>query len=237
MSYFKNFPNTLYTFASGDAITTNLAAYAEILDQVRISSTFYQDYHIMNGERPDHVAFKFYNDPQLHWVFFLMNPVLRENGWPMSSEEILSKVKKDHPNHTITINEDITTTLHVGQVIQGYSSESTGTIVHRNLDLGQITVRTDGPFQQGELIKDVATGDVYTFTVAAATGEHLAAHHYELDGEWFDINPYASLPPTVVKVTNLDYYISENNKMKQIRIIKPSSINTVVSAFKKAMNS
>jgi hypothetical protein len=155
----------------------------------------------------------------------------------MSSEEILSKVKKDHPNHTITINEDITTILHVGQVIQGYSSESTGTIVHRNLDLGQITVRTDGPFQQGELIKDVETGDVYTFTVAAATGEHLAAHHYELNGEWFDINPYATIPPTVVKVTNLEYYISENNKMKQIRIIKPSSINTVVSAFKKAMNS
>jgi hypothetical protein len=83
----------------------------------------------------------------------------------------------------------------------------------------------------------VETGDVYTFTVAAATGEHLAAHHYELNGEWFDINPYATLPPTVVKVTNLEYYISENNKMKQIRIIKPSSINTVVSAFKKAMNS
>lgn len=237
MSYFKNFPKVNYSFNGESAVTTNLTVYAEVLDQVRLSSSFYQDYYIKNGERADHVAFEYYGNPQLHWLFYLMNPKLREQGWPMLYNEIVSQVKKDHPNQTLRFDADITTTFSVGQVIKGYTSESIGTILNINLDLGQVTVETDGLFEADELIQDVETSVVYSFTILSQSKEHLAAHHYTLNGEYVDINPYASIPPTVVKVTFLDFYVQQNDELKQIRVIKPSALNQVIGAFRDAVES
>ena len=236
MSYFTVFPKTMYEFDNELVATTNLAADAEVLDEVRLSSSFYQDYYIMNGERPDHVAFNFYGDPQLHWVMYLMNPKLREQGWPMSQAELVDKVKKDHPNSTLTIDVDITSLLSVGQEIKGYTSEAIGTIVHINLDLGQVTVRTDGTFQAGELIQDTATSAVYAFTLVGVVKEHLAVHHYEINGEFVDINPY-DISLLAIPITIKEFYIRENDGLKQIRLIKPDAINQVVSAFRQAIQS
>lgn len=236
MAYFKSFPKTNYSFNGESSVATNLAAYAEVVDEVRLASSFYQDYYIINDERPDHVAMKLYNDPQLHWVLYLMNPKLREQGWPMGSSDLVSYVKKEHPNTTLVIRADMTTRLKVGSVIRGFTSEAVGTIIYKDLNLGQLTVRTDGTFEAAELIEDVESGVVYDdFTVALVVEEHLSAHHYTSNGERVDINPYEPVPQGVVKTTFLEVYQRENDELKQIRIVKPRSIGTVVSAFKKAI--
>lgn len=238
MAYFKSFPKINYNFNGESAVAVNLTAYAEVMDDVRLSASFYQDYHISNGERADNVAFSLYNDPQLHWVLYLMNPKLREQGWPVSHTDLVKLVKKNHPNTTLVIRADMTTRLHVGSVIKGFTSEAVGTIVYKNLDLGQLTVETDGTFVAEELIKDVASGEVYSdFTVDTVVAEHLSAHHYTRNGEYVDINPYEPIPEDVIKTTFLDEYEKTNDDLKQIRIIKPSSITTVVSAFNKAIKS
>ena len=75
------------------------------------------------------------------------------------------------------------------------------------------------------------------FTVALVVEEHLSAHHYTLNGERVDINPYEPIPQDVIKTTFLEVYRAENDELKQIRIVKPKSIGTVVSAFRKAIKS
>ena len=242
MSYFTAFPKTSYEVDGEVIFATDLTAYAEVLDSVRLSSSFYQDYFIQHAERPDHVAFKFYSDPQLHWVMYLMNPKLREQGWPMDTTELMTKVKRDHPDTTLIIRDvSITTELSVGQVIKGYSSEAVGTIVHKNVDLGQVTVKTTGTFVVGELLRDVASGDTYGqwSEIDEVVPEYLAAHEYRVNGEHVDINPYETIPtaPVHTKVTIKDLYFENNDKLKQIRIVKPSAINQVVGAFKQAIQS
>lgn len=237
MSYFNKFPQISYEFGQESSITTNLTAYAEVLDQIRLSSSFYQDYYIKSGERPDHVAFELYGNPQLHWTFYLMNPKLREQSWPMTSSEIDEKVKKDHPNIVLTFKtSDITTLLSVGQKIKGYTSGALATIMNINLDLGQVTVDSDKHFDPDELIQDRDTLEVFsTLIVSSSVSEHLSAHHYTKDGERVDINPYDTIPFDVVKVTVKDFYTNENDKLKQIRVIKPGEINQIVRAFSDAV--
>ncbi len=233
MAYFKNFPKVGYIFQGEPAVMTNLSVYAEVIDEIRLSSSFYQDYYIKNGERPDHIAYKMYDNPQLYWVFYLMNPKLREQGWPMSQEEVMTKVKRDHPNQTFRFITNTPSKLHVGQEIEGYTSGSKATILHINLDLGQVTVDSNESFATDQLIKLVENNLTYSFF--SIESEHLAAHHYTLNGEIVDINPYLPVPVDHVKVTNSDFYISENDKLKQIRVIKPRNINTVVNAFRDAI--
>lgn len=242
MSYFTAFPKTSYEVDGEVIFATDLTAYAEVLDSVRLSSSFYQDYFIQHAERPDHVAFNLYNDPQLHWVMYLMNPKLREQGWPMDTTELMTKVKRDHPDTTLVIRDvSITTKLSVGQVIKGNTSEAVGTIVHKNVDLGQVTVKTTGTFAVGELLRDVASSVTYGLwsEIDEVVPEYLAAYEYRVNGEHVDINPYETIPtaPAHTKVTIKDLYVENNDKLKQIRIVKPSAINQVVGAFKQAIQS
>ena len=238
MAYFKSFPKINYNFNGESAVAVNLTAYAEVMDEVRLSTSFYQDYYIANGERADNVAFSLYNDPQLHWVLYLMNPKLREQGWPVSQKDLVKIAKKNHPNTTLVLRADMTSRLNVGTVIRGFTSEAVGTIVYKDLDLGQLTVETDGTFAVGELIEDVDKGLVFPdFTVDAVVAEHLSAHQYTKNGERVDINPYEPIPQDVIKTTFLEEYEKTNDSLKQIRVVKPDSINTVVSAFMKAIKS
>ena len=94
MSYLKSVPKINYNVNGESAVAVNLTAYAEVMDEVRLSTSFYQDYYIANGERADNVAFSLYNDPQLHWVLYLMNPKLREQGWPVSQKDLVKIAKK-----------------------------------------------------------------------------------------------------------------------------------------------
>ena len=70
----------------------------------------------------------------------LMNPKLREQGWPLSSSELTQKVKKDYPNYVLVSNSDLANNLKVGQIIRGETSGVDSTVLHINYDLGQITI-------------------------------------------------------------------------------------------------
>ena len=230
MSYFENFGKVLYTFANENVVTTNISAYAEVLDDIRVSSEFYQDYYIQSGERADQASYSIYGDPSLHWTFYLMNPKLREQGWPLSSSELTQKVKKDYPNYVLVSNSDLANNLKVGQIIRGETSGVDSTVLHINYDLGQITI--DKKLENTpESLRDMQTDSALNVTYVSQSEEHLAAHPYTIGGVITDINPFVDIPLSAIKVTNQEFYVSNNDNLKQIRIIKPNVINQVTNAF------
>ena len=230
MSYFENFGKVLYTFANENVVTTNISAYAEVLDDIRVSSEFYQDYYIQSGERADQTSYSIYGDPSLHWTFYLMNPKLREQGWPLSSSELTQKVKKDYPNYVLVSNSDLANNLKGGQIIRGETSGVDSTVLHINYDLGQITI--DKKLENTpESLRDMQTDSALNVTYVSQSEEHLAAHHYTIGGVITDINPFVDIPLSAIKVTNQEFYVSNNDNLKQIRIIKPNVINQVTNAF------
>ena len=263
--YFQNIPNIPYRFGdlNDEAMITNLTAYSEILDTVKGNAAFYQDYYIQHDERPDHVAYKLYKNPQLHWTIYLLNPKLRENGWPLSDLEVLEKVKKQYPDTTLNTDEDISSTFQVGQVVTGQMSGASGVVVRRNLDLGQIIVNVDSslpPFRtDGERITSVVGETVQAVDITSSEDEHQSLRHWVDDVEYaVDKNedPDESLTqryvytsrldvprdpdtnnPLAAEVSHYDHYVAENNSLKQIRVVRPGNIREIVSAFIAAVGS
>ena len=254
--YFKNIPNVPYRFGdlNDEAMITNLTAYSEILDTVKGNAAFYQDYYIQHDERPDHVAYKLYKNPQLHWTIYLLNPKLRENGWPLSDLEVLEKVKKQYPDTTLNTNEDISSTFQVGQVVTGQMSGASGVVVRRNLDLGQIIVSVDSslpPFRtDGERITSVVGETVQAIDIVSSEDEHQSLRHYVEDVEYAVedgesltqrqvIPSRLDLPEglSLAEVSHHDHYVAENNSLKQIRVVRPGNIREIVSAFIAAVGS
>lgn len=254
MSYFNIFGYVPYRF--GDETTVelfqNISLYADIIDQVKNNSVFYNRYYIQDRERPDQLSFKLYRTTSYYWTFYLLNDHLRSQGWPLTNESVVRKAELIYPNYTLTTRTNLrnqtvsnTTIFKVGQTVTGAISLARGVIVNRNLDLGQIIVEMiqDDPsspkfFRANENV--FSTGDYGTefILVDYVSREHLAAHHYENgDGEIVDIDPTVGPGELLTEVTNLDRYIAGNEDIRLIKVIRPSVIRDVTNAFKEAIQS
>lgn len=249
MAYFKSFPKVLYSFGDGEvAAAQNLAAYAEVLDQVKDNNAFYQQYHIITGERPDQVAFKLYKSADLYWTLFLVNDNLREQGWPLDQFEVLEKVKTDFPDYVIHTHDPIFSTFKVGQTIKCNRSGLYCDVVYRNIKHGDITVTnlrklegdqyvsvnfSSDDIRDGDMLTCVNTND--TLIAEYFTPEHLSARFHTKDGEIIDYLPFSGQGEGVVRVTHLDYYTEQNDKLKQINVLKQSAVNKLAIAFDQAV--
>lgn len=249
MKYFNSFPKTLYSFGDGSiALAQNLSVYAEIMDEVKNNSAFYNKYHIISGERPDQVAFKLYKDADLYWTLFLINDNLREQGWPLDQFEIVDKAKHDFPDYVIHTHDKIFDKLKVGETILCNRSGLRADIVYRNLKNGDITVTNLRKLQNNELVSvefsdtDIRRGDLITstntgqtITAEYFTPEYLSARYHTINGELVDYLPFSSEGEGQVRVTHLDYYIQENDKLKLINVLKPATVNQLAIAFKESV--
>lgn len=239
MAYFKDFPKELYRFANGDkAVMQNLAVYIDIVDQLKENSSFYQNYFIQDGDRPDNVAHRLYKNSSLYWTFFIMNDDLRGQGWPLSKRAIVDKAMEDFPNITLETRDDIDM-FSKGMTVESASGAS-GKIVRTDTSLGQVIIESTSELQFGpdDVITDYSGVVTQTATILGVQNEYLSAYHYvDVDGESVDYRTKDGWNSTALKVTNLDYYQMENESRRQIRVIKPSSINLVSSMFKRAVRS
>ena len=147
MRYTQKLLYKLYKFGdeTKPAFFPAIDTYVDLLDQVKQDLSFYEDYTILSGERPDTVSQKLYNNPDYGWTFYLMNDHVRESGWPVPQEKIYDLVKVRYPHRTVTTQEDFTSKpfdFPVGKVVTGSVSGTIGTIIRRIPELGQMIIDT-----------------------------------------------------------------------------------------------
>ena len=105
-NYFDKFPQVDYRFGNNELPVKfqDLTIYIDALDQLKEYGAFYENYNIQNGERPDHVSYKLYENTEYYWTFFLLNDKLREQGWPISNSLLYGTAQSYYPNVCITTN-------------------------------------------------------------------------------------------------------------------------------------
>lgn len=239
MSYFNNFPNILYKFGNEQTenVFQDVSAYVEIIDEIKDNLDFYLFYSILEGERPDTLSQKLYDTPSLHWTFFLMNDNIRSAGWPLSQLEIEQLVQKQLPNVVITTRDELTGKFEPGQTITGLGSGATGTILKRRLDFGQLIISTDNTFIPGELITSTVGGVTQSAVLSSGNiNQYNSIHHWENDsGDYVDVDPAVGTSSIYTPITFHEKYISENDDLRTIRVIKPGVINSVFRAFTESL--
>ena len=87
MSYFSKFPKITYDM-KGDSVRKLIP---DILRRVKLRATIksggmlFDKYDVKEGEKPEDVAFKWFGDPELHWIILMTNNVTdRYYDWPMN---------------------------------------------------------------------------------------------------------------------------------------------------------
>ena len=111
--YFSSFPKIVYD-SSGQGrpkVVTNLLRRVAIRTKVKDNTMLYDTYDVKNGETPESIADKLYDNPELHWIVMMVNDITdRYHQWPMMEQQFNTYVneKYDNPDgiHHYEISQD-----------------------------------------------------------------------------------------------------------------------------------
>ena len=83
----------------------NFKFLPDILKRVKIRSGLsasrfvFDKYNVKEGEKPEDVAFKYYGDPEYHWVIMMVNNITdRYYGWPMNQAQFAEYLDDKYSN-------------------------------------------------------------------------------------------------------------------------------------------
>lgn len=89
MWFFSNYPKVKYiTFGDNIIESTDLTKRFKFIEKILKNKYILFNYFIKEGERPDIIAHKYYDDSKLDWIILLTNKIIDPYfDWPLSNEE------------------------------------------------------------------------------------------------------------------------------------------------------
>ena len=139
MTYFKDFPLTYYIFKDDPEakliVIDDLIKSFGISEEVQNALGSFEYYHIREGQTAEELAFKLYDDPELHWLIYYMNGISNPNKeWAMDHSTLQSFIVK-------TYGVDNTESAH-------HYEDSDGDIV--DYDEPGVTIITNREYENNE---------------------------------------------------------------------------------------
>jgi hypothetical protein len=100
MQYFDTLPKIIHTNDNGvSTIMTNLMARVSIMPEILKNPMVYYKYDVQDGDTPEIVAHKYYDDPYRYWIVLFANKMLDPQwDWPLSSIQFNEYVNEKYGN-------------------------------------------------------------------------------------------------------------------------------------------
>lgn len=236
---FQNFPTMQYRLNDGKIITIkDFFRKAKIETNAVDSIIEYQYYEVLDGERPDVVASKLYGDGDLHWTFWLVNDFDNYYDWFMGQETFGNYMEEKYQGQCLVASNssDIvssTSKFLIGETVTSNVAGKTASVLKVEPTHKCITVLGD-TMAAGETISshDKDGTVVKTFTVSSVSDSQDGVHHYVDSNN--NYRTYGGSGWTAVTHFTKEY--EDNEKKRQIKIIKPSRIRRVVTEFERIMS-
>lgn len=112
MAYFENFTIVGYNI-TGDRpvqrrLVTDILSRVKMLSSIKNESLVYYLYDIQDGDTPEILASKYYDNPNRHWLILLANDIIDPiYDWPLSYSNFQNFIKEKYGSF-----ENATTTIH-----------------------------------------------------------------------------------------------------------------------------
>ena len=110
-SYFRQLPDLDYPSLENNRnsiydykLVKNIFKRAVMRDDIFDSVTAFTKYSVQDDERPDQVAYNFYQDSGLDWVVLTTAGIINvRDGWPLPSKELYNLVVERYGIKEITL--------------------------------------------------------------------------------------------------------------------------------------
>lgn len=178
MQYFDTLPKVVYTNNGVSQIYTNLMARASVMPEFLKSPSIYYKYSIQEGDTPEIIAAKYYNDSYRYWIVLFTNQLLDPQwDWPLTGQTfenyMIKKYSEVNPKNVVH---------HYEKTIKQYNTASMITTENT-------VVIDDVDYQIQDNMSYVAFigGEEVQFQITK-TAISLYEHEYKLNETKRDIN-------------------------------------------------
>lgn len=143
--YFKAFNEIVY---DGKTVKNILLRF-RIRELIENRSAVYYTYNVVDGERADIIAHKYYGDPRLDWLIWLTNDIFDpEYDWPLSYENFINFIKEKYGSIPAAKSE----THHYEWILTPWKKLHDGTIIEeRTVTVDKTTYDTLDPSERREV--------------------------------------------------------------------------------------
>ena len=208
MSYFAKLPKIYYNqYLNGNSLklVPNILAKAQFIQEIFDNSSFYYEYAVKDGESPEDIAYKLYNDATLHWILLMANNVMDpQYGWTLDNSTFSKYINNKYGSQIISLNttESYPVNYSVGEtVFQGDSlaeATSYGTVISFNSTSKLLSVK---------FVNDIFQSNATITGASSGASHNVVGITMNSDGyEW------ASNTTSHYKVTELSYNDYDNIK-------------------------
>ena len=153
---FRSFPKVNYSLKKNKnfELLTNITLRFKVRDIIKNRTAIYFDYVVKDSDRPDIIASKYYDDPSLDWIIFLVNDIVDPYyDWPLNDESFDSYMR----------------------TLYGSTAEAKSTVFEYRKIINNQSVRFDGKI----IPKRTVVVDLNTYNSLAATDrEQISAYDY-----------------------------------------------------------
>jgi hypothetical protein len=107
--YFSKFPKVYYNLNGNQNVdvVTNILSRFKMSNHLKQYSAAYYNYNIIDGETPEIISAKVYNEPERHWVILFMNDIVDPQwDWPLTFDVLNTYIENKYsaPEYADTAN-------------------------------------------------------------------------------------------------------------------------------------
>ena len=213
--YFNYFPKTLYTANNSSAgldTVTNIIARFGFESTLKENSSAFYKYDIKDGDTPEIIASKYYENSERHWIVLMFNDIYDPQfDWPLKD-----RVLVDYIDAKYTANGAANTTMQTGLAwamspnnIQSYYKVITRTNIDdiKIIEKLQLDANTYANTATTNIIYNLQDGSRITEVVTKETQSYY------------------------------QYEIAVNDSKRTIKLLKPEFVTAVEKEFKRVIKS
>ena len=159
MKYFNTLPTIITSDNNSNGILlTNIMARASLIPEALKNPVLYYTYDIQEGDTPEIIAHKYYDDPYRYWIVLFTNQIIDPQwDWPMSSSVFEKYLIKKYDATDIDIYDDV----HHFEKTDIQTDINTQTITRNTVTIGLDQFLAEVP---GTSTYTLPTGDVTVTT-------------------------------------------------------------------------
>lgn len=263
MNFFKLFPTIPVDLQKDGRVNQMVHTFKSVrpLQNFIDQPSLYTFYEIQNGERPDIVSQRLYGTSEYYWTFFVINEFLHDGyrAWPMSQEQLFQYMESQYEGYVVETHATSSTALTnslagrftLGETITGATSNATGTLTKKNIDMSQLVIQNVTGAFIGSLVGITNTTEL---VIGGTSGDSVSTHrvfkyadapyYYYREEDTKEKKPVSNAKHVVggiadsdlAFVSNRTHEFNLNEKRSKIRYVDPNYISQFVDAYKKAIN-
>lgn len=210
MKYFSNFPKILMSDGKGTStIATNLLVRANIIPELVKNSALFYSYPMQDGDTPEIIATKYYNNPYRYWIFLYGNNII-DPQWDLalSSKNFTAYLQDKYYESANANNQSVI--AYTQSTIKFYQ---------------KVTITYDS-------VSDVTTTNV--FNVDQETYANLPVNL--VTTKTFSSGNYVRVTQTCQTKSIYDYETEVNESKRETQIINKSFTDEIEERLKSLMN-